>query len=78
MNELDIEKLNNEIGYEEGKIYWDWCKGHTSDLVKRLSKNDYTIVKSGAIYILNDEEKNEVTTGYSWEGLLYNIAKVMK
>ena len=78
MNELDINKMNEQIGYEEGKIYWEHCKGHTSNLVKRLLKNGYTVIKSGAIYIMKNQDNKQITTGYSWEGLLLNIAVVMR
>ena len=78
MNEFDINKMNEKIGYEEGKIYWDHCKGHTSNLIKRLLKNGYTIVKNGAVHILKDNEGKQVTTGYSWEGLLFNVAVLMR
>ena len=76
MNEINIQKMNEQITYEEGKIYWDHCKGHTSDLIKRLHKQGYVTVKSGAIYILRNPEGQEMTTGYSWEDLLLNIAKL--
>lgn len=76
MNEINIQKMNEEITYDEGKIYWDHCKGHTSDLIKRLHKLGYVTVKLGAIHILRDPEGNEITTGYSWEGLLLNTAKI--
>ena len=56
--------LNDQISYEEGKIYWEHCKGYTSDLMKRLMKQGYYAVKE------------EVVTGYSWEGLLFNTAKL--
>ena len=75
MNALDINKMNEQISYDEGKIYWENLKGHTSDLIKRLHKQGYITVKSGAIHILKDKEGKEVTTGYSWEGLLLNVAK---
>ena len=76
MNKLQINKLNDQISYEEGKIYWEHCKGHTSDLMKRLMKQGYYAVKAGAIYILKNQDGEEVVTGYSWEGLLFNTAKL--
>jgi len=76
MNKIEVEKLNNNITYDEGKIYYEHCKGYTSDLVKRLRKIGYTIVKRGAVYILKDQKHIEVTSGYSWEGLLFNTAKL--
>jgi len=78
MNSIDIAKMNEKINYQEGKIYWDYCKGYTSDLIKRLLKIGYTVVKLGAVYILKDKDKNEVITGYSWESLLYNVAIIMR
>jgi len=71
-----IDVFNKSITYEEGKIYWDYCKGYTSNLIKRLRKQGYTVVLSGAIHILKNKEGNEVTTGTSWERLLYNTAKL--
>lgn len=71
-----VEELNNQITYDEGKIYWAWNKGYTSELIKRLHKIGYMTVKSGAVYILKNPEGEEVTTGYSWEGLLFNTAKL--
>lgn len=76
MNELQINEMNNKITYQEGKIYWEHCKGHTSDLIKRLHKQGYTTVKSGAVYILKDKEGKEMLTAYSWEGLLFKTAKL--
>lgn len=76
MNQIDIEKMNEKIMYEEGKIYWEHCKGHTSNLIKKLHRLGYTTIKTGAIHILKDKEGEEITTGYSWEGLLLNTAKL--
>jgi len=33
-------------------------------------------VKAGAIHILKNQDGEEVVTGYSWEGLLFNTAKL--
>jgi hypothetical protein len=76
MNELQINKLNDKISYEEGKIYWEHCKGYTSDLIKRLHKQGYTSIKRGAVHILKSPEGEEMATGYSWEGYLFNIASL--
>lgn len=76
MNEFDIQKMNEQITYEEGKIYWDHCKGYTSNLIKRLHDQGYVTIKSGAVYILRNPDEQEVVTGYSWEGLLLNVAKL--
>lgn len=78
MNEIRINEINKEIGYPEGHIYWNWCKGYTSKLIQRLYKVGYYAVKSGAIYIFKDKEGKEVTTGYSWEGMLKNVAILMR
>ncbi|MFA7157589.1 MAG: hypothetical protein WC123_07905 [Bacilli bacterium] len=76
MNGENIEQLNANISYEEGKIYWDYCQGYTSELIKRLLKSGYIAVKAGAIYILKNPENEEIITGYSWPGLLFNTAKL--
>ena len=78
MNEIQLTEMNKEIGYKEGEIFWNWNKGYTSKLFQSLYKEGYKAVKSGAIYILKDNEGNEVTTGYSWEGLLKNTAILMR
>ena len=76
MNGFDIEKLNDKITYQEGRIYWEHCQGYTSDLIKKLHKLGYTTVKSGGVYILKDKEGKEMLTAYSWEGLLFETAKL--
>lgn len=78
MNELDINKMNEEIGYEEGKIYWEHCKGHTSKLIQNLMKSGYSVVKSGSVHTLKDNKNKKVLSAYSWEGLLYGVAKLMR
>jgi hypothetical protein len=78
MNEIEIKKLNDNITYDEGQIYWEHCKGYTSKLVQRLLKSGYKIIKSGSVYILKDKDNIEVVNGYSWETLLYNIAIHMR
>jgi hypothetical protein len=78
MNVYDIEKMNDKITYDEGKIYWDHRKGYTSDLIKRLLRSGYTAVKVGAVHVLKDINNQEVVSGYSWEGLLYNTAIIMR
>ena len=76
MNESQIENMNKNISYEEGIIYWEQNKGYTSKLIKRLHKQGYTTVKSGAIHILKDKEGKEMLTAYSWPGLLFETAKL--
>ena len=78
MNSIDIAKMNEKINYQEGKIYWDHCKGYTSELIKRLLRSGYTAVKVGAVHVLKDNNNQEVASGYSWEGLLYNTAIIMR
>jgi hypothetical protein len=76
MNDFKMDELNSKISYEEGKIFWDYNRGYTSQLMKRLMQQGYTAVRAGAIYILKNPDNEEVITAYSWEGLLFETAKL--
>ncbi len=78
MNALQIDELNKEIPYEDGKIVWEAGKGYTSKLMKRLYECGYRASLSGCIHTLYDDNGHKVTDGYSWQGLLKNTALVMR
>lgn len=77
MTNLQIENLNKEITYKDGKIVFEPNKGYTSETMKYLYKCGYMATTSGALHYLYDNEGNKVVTAYSWIGLLYETAKVM-
>jgi hypothetical protein len=77
ITEVEIDKFNEGI-YPEGKIKWYAGQGRSSDLMKRLYAQGYRAYQSGVIHILRDNEGKQVTTGYSWEGLLRNTAILMR
>lgn len=77
MRYTQVEKMNEEITFADGKIKWENGKGYTSETMKYLYQCGYRAVTSGVLHILYDNENKEVTTAYSWEGLLLNTAKIM-
>lgn len=68
-----IGNLNNEIGYDEGKIY-NSGRGYTSELIQSLYKNGYRATTSGIMQYLYDNEDRKVITAYSWIDLLKQTA----
>jgi hypothetical protein len=78
MSQSEIEKLNEKIPYEDGKIFWAHCKGYTSKVISNLLKTGWKATKSGAVYILRDKSGKEVLTAYSWEYLLFNAAMLIR
>jgi hypothetical protein len=74
MTHLQIENLNKSIHYLEGKIYFEPNKGYTSDLLKKYTKLGYSCSTSGIMHYFRDNKNRVIASGYSWEGLLQNIA----
>jgi len=77
MTPAQIEKLNEQISYPNGKIIWEANKGYTSETMQYLHKCGYRATTSGAMHYLYDSEGNKVTSAYSWVGLLFETAKIM-
>jgi hypothetical protein len=74
MKLLEIENFNNQITYEEGKIFFAANKGYTSKLMQRLYECGYRATTSGAMHYLYDDNGCKVTEAYSWFVLLTNTA----
>jgi hypothetical protein len=77
MENLQIENMNSQISYADGKIKWESGKGYTSETMKYLYQCGYTASTSGIMHYLNDSEGNRIAQAYSWEGLLLETAKIM-
>jgi hypothetical protein len=77
MKPIDIEKMNKEITYNDGKIKWEAGKGYTSETMKYLYQCGYRASTSGIMHYLNDSEGNKIAQSYSWLGLLLETAKIM-
>jgi hypothetical protein len=77
MNQKQIDEMNKEITYEDGKIFWEGCKGYTSNTIKYLFQCGYRAGVIGCVHSLYDMDGNKVTSAYSWPGLLLNTAKIM-
>jgi len=77
MTPSQIENMNKQITYNDGKIFWNVNKGYTSKTMQYLYQCGYTATKSGIMHYLNDSEGNRIATAYSWEGLLLETAKIM-
>lgn len=78
MTQNELNAINSQISYADGQIYWEWNKGYTSKLIKRLYSLGYYAVQSGAIHILKDRQGNEITSGFSWTDLLLRVARTMR
>lgn len=78
MTSLQIDKLNENISYPDGKIYFSANKGHTSILIQNLYKHGWRVGSSGCVYTLYDNNNHKVTSAYSWEQLLQNAAIQMR
>ena len=77
MLDMHIEDFNKEITTEEGKIYFHSGKGYTSKLVQRLRREGFYVSKQNAVYCFSDKQGKQITSAFSWERLLVNIAKIM-
>lgn len=77
MNQQQIEKMNSQISYNDGKIFWNENKGYTSKTMQYLYQCGYRATTSGIMHYLNDNEGNRIAQAYSWEGLLLETAKIM-
>jgi len=74
----NVQIYNEQINFEEGKIYFAPGKGYTSKLMERLYSMGYRATTAGIMHYLNDEKGHKVTTAYSWEGLLLQTAILMR
>ena len=77
MTQTQIEKMNSQINYADGKIKFEEGKGYTSETMKYLYQCGYTATTSGIMHYLNDMEGKRIASAYSWEGLLLETAKIM-
>lgn len=74
MNSRVAEEVNQEINFEEGKIYWADGKGWTSKLLKEITKKGFYVIQAGSVYELKNKEGVTICNGYSWIGLLRNVS----
>ncbi len=72
-----IEIINEQIKYNDGKIFFELNKGYTSNTMKYLYQCGYRAATSGVIHTLYDSDNKAVCKAYSWLGLLQETAKVM-
>ncbi len=77
MTQAIIDLYNTQISYLDGKIKFENGKGYTSNTMQYLYKCGYTTTKIGIMHYLRDAENNLIASAYSWEGLLFETAKVM-
>lgn len=74
-----IEQLNDQITYEEGKIYQVEGIGYTSTLMKRLLSIGWEIsCNEKWEYILLDPMKNKVVKDKNFNRLLFKTAQAMR
>jgi hypothetical protein len=78
MNQIEIDKINSKISYNEGKIYFKEGENYTSNIFESLYKAGFKTVKAGAFTILKDKEGSEVVRGISRIDMLYNLAITMR
>ena len=78
MNQIQIDSLNNKIGYTDGKIINEPGKGYTSQLMKNLYGFGYRATVNGIVHTLYNDKGEKVTSGYSFIDLLYNTAIVLR
>jgi hypothetical protein len=78
MNELIMNNYNAKITYNRGRIFYEWNKGFTSQLIKDLRKIGYKTVKKGSIYCLLDKDNIEIVNGFNWIEFLYNVSVIMR
>jgi len=72
-----IEELNDQITYEEGKIYQVEGIGYTSALMKRLLSIGWEISYNEE-FILLDPAKNKVVKAKNFNQLLFKTAQAMR
>lgn len=74
MNELELEKVNNNL-YDDGKIYWVEGKGiYTSKLLEYLKRCGYTVKKTNKVYELFDKEGLMMASGLTRIDFLKEVA----
>ena len=78
MNEMDLIKVNENISYNAGKIYFRDGHNYTSKLMEQLLKEGYKTVKKGSVIMVKDPEGNELCSGYNRIDMLLNLAKTMR
>jgi len=77
MTQIQIDLLNTNINYNDGKIVWEPNKGYTTKTIKYLFQCGWRAYQSGCLHILRDAEGKEVLTAYSWESLLQKTSILM-
>ena len=78
MNEIELEKFNKDITYEDGKIYWAEGKNYTSKLWENLKSNGYTTRSCRGFHILYDNNKNTIVETYGWLNALKELSVKMR
>ena len=77
MNLTQIDQLNSQINYADGKIKFEEGKGWTSETMKYLYQCGYRATTSGIMHYLNDNEGKRIAAAHSWLYLLLETAKIM-
>ena len=78
MNEMDLMKVNENISYDAGKIYFKDGHNYTSKLLDELYEQGYKTVRKGSVIMVKDPQGNELCSGYSRIDMLLNLAKTMR
>jgi hypothetical protein len=77
MNQLQIDQLNKDIPFNDGKIFWEPNKGYTTKTIKYLFQCGWRAYTSGCVHTLEDMEGKQVLTAYSWPSLLQKTSILM-
>ena len=60
INQLQVEEINKNISYEEGKIYYKFGKNVTSKLWERLYKTGWIMTSHKGLVNIYDANNNKV------------------
>lgn len=79
MNQLQVNEINDNISFEEGKIYWKPNKHWTSELMENLIGLGWSIKEFRGLVDIYDNEDNRIV----WNALgrvnaLKELADVLK
>ena len=78
MTELEINKLNESIDYEDGKLYWKMGHNYSSKLWDTLKTKGWRAETVRNFVKIYDNENNIIVNTIFWEQSLKELAIKMR
>ena len=77
MDQIEIDKINKTIAYQDGKIYLNENNEWTSKLWEQMLKNGWRLEEDSEMVIVKNEYGNTVFTAGNRIDMLRHLMKIL-